>query len=276
MTAAEKYATHIDAVAAQRVRLYGEETIEDPWGGPMAQVFRFDPLRELGPSLDIIASYVQPQDVLIDAGGGAGRVSLPLSRRCREVINVDSSPGMGAEYESLAKEAGLTNARLRQANWLDAAGIQGDVVFCADVTYFMRDIVPFIQKLNDAAQRRVMITLWSVPPPNRMARLFQLVHGEEQEAAPGHPQLLGVLWEMGLLPDIHVMPEAPWWASEIPQSRERAVEMALESRWLKDEDQTKAASIVESHFPQLFEETAGHFRPLWIADARELLVTWET
>jgi hypothetical protein len=72
------------------------------------------------------------------------------------------------------------------------------------------------------------------------------------------------------------MPEAPWWAFEIPQSRERAIEMALESRWLKDEDQTKVAGIVEAHFQQLFEEKSGGFRPLWITDCRELLVTWET
>ena len=76
----------------------------------MAQRFRYDPHRSLDANLQVVASYVQPDDVLIDVGGGAGRVSLPLALRCRQVINVDSSPGMLAEFEVCAAEAGITNA----------------------------------------------------------------------------------------------------------------------------------------------------------------------
>ena len=61
---------------------------------------------------------------------------------------------------------------------MDADGVEGDVVFSADVAYFVRDIVPFIEKLQAAARRRVMITLWSVSPPNSEAALYELVYGE--------------------------------------------------------------------------------------------------
>ena len=36
---------------------------------------------------------------------------------------------------------------------MDAAGIEGDVVFSSDVTYFVKDIAPFVEKLA-AARRR--------------------------------------------------------------------------------------------------------------------------
>jgi hypothetical protein len=57
----------------------------------VAQRFRYDPHRSLDASLDLIASYVEPQDVLIDVGGGAGRICLPMALRCREGIVVDVS-----------------------------------------------------------------------------------------------------------------------------------------------------------------------------------------
>ena len=71
MTAAEIYAACIDAVSAQRLRIHGHQPQEDRFGGPEAQRFRCDPHRSLDANLQVIVSYVQPDDVLIDVGGGA-------------------------------------------------------------------------------------------------------------------------------------------------------------------------------------------------------------
>src|SRR2546429_7874140 len=205
MTAAETYAACIAAVRAQRARLHGAP-LQDPWGGPVARRFRYDPHRELDANLAVLASYTRPEDVLLDVGGGAGRVSLPLALRCREVITVDASPGMAAEFAAAAAGAGIANAHFVHANWLESEDLQGDVALTANVTYFVGDSVPFIEKLATAARRRVMITVWSVANPNQSAPLFPLVYGEEQVAAPGHRELLPVLWELGLLPEVHVLP----------------------------------------------------------------------
>ncbi len=43
---------------------------------------------------EVIASYVRPDDVVVDVGGGAGRVCLPLALQCKEVLNIEPSPGM--------------------------------------------------------------------------------------------------------------------------------------------------------------------------------------
>src|SRR3989475_327892 len=154
MTAAETYALRIDAVRAQRTRLHGAPPPDDTWGGRMAQRFRADPHRPLDANLTVLASYTRPEDVLLDVGGGAGRVALPLALRCHEVITVDASPGMGAEFAAAAAAAGIANARFIHANWLEAEGIQGDVALTSNVTYFVRDIVRFIEKLVTAARRR--------------------------------------------------------------------------------------------------------------------------
>ncbi len=58
-----------------------------------------------------------------------------------------------------AAEAGITNARSVRADWLEAEGIQGDVAITSNVTYFVRDIVRFVENLGAASRRRVMITV---------------------------------------------------------------------------------------------------------------------
>lgn len=275
MNAAAQYAAYQDAIAAQRARIYGREPPRDPWSGPLAGLFRFDPHRQLEPNLEVITSYVGPGDVVVDVGGGAGRVSLPLALRCREAVVVDPSPGMGQEFDASRQEAGISNARRVQASWLDVDGITGDVVFSADVAYFVRDIVPFVEKLESAARRRVMITLWSAAPPNSDAPLFHLVYGEEQAPVPGFRQLMALLWDMGILPDLLMLPEPPWWEGEVLQTREEALELAVEGRWLREEDRPRARKMLEQSFDRWFSSGVDGFRPQWREVSRELLITWE-
>jgi SAM-dependent methyltransferase len=280
MTAAETYAACIDAVRTQRARLHGAPP-DDPWGGLVARRFRADPHRPLDANLAVLASYTRPEDVFIDVGGGAGRVALPLALRCREVITVDASPGMGAEFAAAAAEAGIANARFVHANWLETVGLQGDVALTANVTYFVRDIVRFIKQLATAARRRVMITVWSVANPNQSAKLFHLVYGEEQVAAPGYRELLPVLWELGILPDVHVLPGVPQVAggpmgARLPQTPDEAVQLALQGQWLGPQDHTRARGLIEAHFSELFAPSPEGFQLLWRQEAREVLITWET
>jgi hypothetical protein len=149
------------------------------------------------------------------------------------------------------------------------------------VTYFVRDIVRFIKQLATAARRRVMITVWSVANPNQSAKLFHLVYGEEQVAAPGYRELLPVLWELGILPDVHVLPGVPQVAggpmgARLPQTPDEAVQLALQGQWLGPQDHTRARGLIEAHFSELFAPSPEGFQLLWRQEAREVLITWET
>jgi len=273
LDSAEAYANQVDKVGAQRTRLHGGEIQDDSWGGTTARRFRFDPLRQLGANIEAIASYVQPEDTVVDVGGGAGRVSLPLALRCQEVITVDPSPGMKAEFEAAAMEAGITNARFIHSDWLEMSQLTGDLAITSNVTYFVRDIVTFVRKMNETAQRRVVMTIWSVPPPNQSSAIFQLVYGEQQEQSPGHRELLPVLWEMGILPEVQVLSAS--FLDGLPKTREAAAQEATLGRWLSPNHQDLASAIIQEHFGELYEETAEGYRSLWRPDVRELLITWE-
>ena len=274
-SAAKQYAAMLDAVEEQQLRLFGPRPA-DIWTGQSAAQFRFDPHRELDANLAALASYVMPDDVVVDVGGGAGRVSLPLALRCREVLTVEPSAGMAAEYEGSRKEAGITNAHLIPASLMNAEGVEGDVAVTCDVTYFIRDIVPFIGKMQSVARRRVMITVWSEPPPNRGADLFRRVYGEPLAPMPGHRELLPVLWDMGILPDVRVLPDPTWWEDWQYATREEAIESVIFGRWSREGIRDTAYRIFDEQFDELFAPDGDGYRAVWRAPMRELLITWET
>ena len=284
MGAVEDYAAMVAAVDSQKERLHGPPR-PDIWGGVTAKRFRADPKREMDDNFQTRASFVRLDDIFVDAGGGAGRLGLPMALRCREVINVDSSPGMGQEFLGSASEAGIASARFVQYDWLDPDGapyaVEGDVVHAANVTYFVRDIERFVRNLEAAARRRVIITVWSVPNPMHSATLFKMVYGETQAVVPGYTHLLPALWEIGILPDVRFLPQLTTIDGVIqppvfPQSKEDAIGMALEGRWLAPQHRGRGEAVVTEHFEELFQEGPEGFVPQWIPDAHEVLMTWET
>ena len=274
-SAAEKYAALLDAVDEQQLRLFGPRPA-DIWTGQSAAQFRFDPRRDLDPNLAELAAYILPADVLVDVGGGAGRISLPFALRCREVLTVEPSAGMAAEYEGSREDAGITNARLVPSGWMDDHGIEGDVTLTCDVTYFVRDIVPFIEKLQAAARRRVMVLVWSEPPPNRGANLFRRVYGEPLAPMPGHRELLPVLWDMGILPDVRVLPSPTWWEDWHHPTRDEALDSVIFGRWSRENVRDRARNIFDEQFGELFAPDGDGYRAIWRQPMRELLITWET
>lgn len=286
MNAADAYAARVDAVVAQRTRLRGPQPPGDLFADlPSDHILLVsEPRRELDPNLAAIASYVEPEDVIVDVGGGAGRLDLPLALRCREVINVDPSAAMGAAFEATARRADIANVRFVHGGWPLADPPVGDLVLVNHVTYLTRDIVPFVMALEDAARRRVLITLNSPPAPAWHRDLFRLIHGEAEEVVPGHVELVDALWELGILPDVRVLPRtAP---PQIPPTpnREAAVHMTLTrfpaDQWalwpLGPELEARARRVVEERFDALFAETADGLVPRWMPPGHEILITWET
>ena len=279
MGAIEDYTALIDAVESQRDWLQGP-IIPDYWGGETAKRFRADPKRRMDDNFGILAAFVRPDDVFVDAGGGAGRFSLPMALRCHQVINVDPSLGMGQEFDESAAYAGIDNASFVLSDWLDVDGVEGDVVHAAHVTYFVRDITRFVANLESAARRRVIINLASVAGPMLNAKLFKMVYEEEQTLVPSYAYLLPALWEMGILPDVRFLPQGTTFDGvprppEFPQTKEEAVEVALAGIWLAPQHRDRADRVVRENFDELFQQEPEGFVPRWMPDVREVLITWE-
>ena len=283
-SAADRYAARVDAVLAQRTRLRGPQPPGDrraacPADHPLVKA---DPLRPLDPNLAVIASYIEADDVMIDVGGGAGRISLPLALRCRELIDVEPSPTMAMGFRRNAAGAEFTNARLIEGEWPDVDAPAGSVALVNHVTYMTREIVPFIKKLEQAGRRRVLITVNSVPGPSFQRALYQLVHGEAEEVVPGHVELINVIWELGILPDIRVLPQPTVPFTPAP-SRDAAIAGAIArfpgEQWgwwdLGSDLEGRLRLVLEARFDELFASDAEGFTPRYVTPGREILVTWE-
>ncbi len=285
MTAAEHYAARVNAVLAQRARLRGAEPPGDLFGDlePDHPLLKADPRRPLNANLTALADLIEPSDAIVDVGGGAGRMSLPLALRCRSVTNVDPSASMGAAFLANAKAAGIANVSLIQGDWLTADTTQGTVALVNHVTYLTGDIVPFIKKLERAGSRRVVLTVNAPPPPSWNRVLFQIVHGEAEEVVPGHAELLNVLWEMGRLPDLKMLlPPSVRYVVPLP-SRAAAVAFAVQrlaneqwAHWpVAAAFEARTGAKVEQHFEELFAQGADGFAPRWITLGSEVLITWQ-
>ena len=266
------YAELVEAVLDQRRRRHGEEDLIAQWTR-RAPLFRFDPHRRFESNLEVLASFVSPSDHVLEVGGGAGRVCLPLALRCQHATNVEPSPAMAEQFLASASEANIRNITVVPEEWLNAGSLQAEVVIAADVTYFVADIGPFVRKLDVAAQRRVMIWIWSVPPPNRHATLFELVHEEALAPVPGHRELLPVLWDMGLLPDVLMLPERFSWPETLPRTRTEAIRFAREQ--VQGRAQPDVEERLEANFDRLFERQGERYAPRWRPDAAGMLITWE-
>jgi ubiquinone/menaquinone biosynthesis C-methylase UbiE len=68
-------------------------------------LLKADPRRPLDGNVKAI-ELIEPLDTIIDVGGGAGRMSLPLALRCRSVTNIDPSAKMGAACDLVTWQTG--------------------------------------------------------------------------------------------------------------------------------------------------------------------------
>ena len=274
MSSADLYAKMVDASTQQRDEMtHGRDA--DRWGAIAAR-FRADPHRVPEPVLQAVLEYIAPRHIVLDVGGGAGRYALPIALRCRQVLNVEPSPGMGAAFEASAMEAGISNARWVCSGWNEVTGLSGEVSIAAHVTYFVRDILPFLERLASASRERVVIVLAATPPPNRIQHAFNVAHALEFAPVPGYQELLAVLWDMGILPDVRVLdyddtlaPEPAW------PTREQAIDELLVNPLLSGA-LPRARERVDARFDELFDGVPGAYQRRQTWDRRTLLITWPT
>ncbi len=271
-SAAGRYAAVYDAVVAAD-HFVDHRKPGDHWA-EMAEMFRLDPRRPRDANLSRLIDYLEPSDVLLDVGGGAGRISLALADCVKEVVLIEPSDGMREQFIAARDQAGITNARITSDWWMDSDET-GDVVHLSDVTYFVRDIVPFVAKLHNAAARRVMITVWSPTPGDMASDLREVVRGDRPPPWPGLPELAAVLWEMGLLPEIRPLPDEPWWLTDAERNLSDADAIALAMRWLDSDDDATRQSV-SANLERFFQRTDHGLTPRWLSQARTVLLTWET
>ena len=269
--ATERYAEMVRARERQKAELATPLT-EERWA-EYAPTYRFDPRREPEPQLAAVIGLLESGDELIEVGGGAGRIGLPLALRARSLVNVEPSAGMRAQFDICIAEHGIENTRALASLWPPTEPMRADLVVSADVTYFVAEIEPFLLALDRAARRRVALLTWTVPPPNVNAPLFRLAFGVEEAPAPSFRELLPILWENGIVPDVRVVDEWFTWPERLPTDEASAIEFALAE--LEPRDEPAARRQVTAHLDELYKR-GEVWKPTWRTPSQAMLITWPT
>ena len=273
MTAIDRYRAMVTARQEQQARLatpYGES-----YWDRFAHTYRFDPNRLPERSIREVIRRMEYFDTeIIEVGGGAGRVGLPLLLRGKSLRNVEPSAAMREQFRLLVWQHELEHAEVIASSWPTEEALSADLVVSADVTYFVSDIEPFLRAMHEAARRRVALLTWTVPPPNIDAELFRLAFGEEQLPSPGFPELLSVLWEMDIVPDVLVIDDEPFaWPERRPTNDDEA--MAFVFNELCPRDEEAVSERLRPIIGELFMRDDAYL-PTWRKRAKAMLITWST
>ena len=108
------------------------------------------------------------------------------------------------------------------------------------------------------------------------------MHGEAEEVVPGHVELINAIWELGILPDIRVLPQPTVPFTPAP-SRDAAIAGAIArfpgEQWgwwdLGSDLKARLRSVLDARFDELFAAGAEGFVPRYVAPGREILITWQ-
>jgi SAM-dependent methyltransferase len=188
----------------QSIRAQDGIEINDFWQ-KYARNFRSDPFRTDDLVVNRLLLEVNENKSLLDVGGGAGRLSLPLSLKAKHVTVLDSSDSMLQELNDSLVEFNIKNICPIKSTWEEAQVGSEDIVLCSHVTYGVTDIKLFIEKLIASANEAVLILGFFDAPQTFLAPFWERVHKEERINLPGLSDLMKVLWELEYYPNLEVL-----------------------------------------------------------------------
>jgi SAM-dependent methyltransferase len=160
------------------------------------------------PFVQTLRAAVQPSDTLLDIGAGAGRYCLPLAPHVARVTAVEPSPGMRAQLAAAAEFRNLGNVDVVAGYWPAATVEPHDIVVLANVLYFVRDIVPFLETLDRSARRACYVLHRVEPRLTPALARWQELGGQAPPPEPGFLDLYNVLFAMGIRASARLLPRA--------------------------------------------------------------------
>ena len=236
---------------------------------PFETQFKDDPLRTEDPVLNRLRCGLKPEQTVLDVGGAAGRFAIPLALTTKHVTVVEPSASMIGWLEDDAQKFGVVNLSSIHQPWEEAVVVQHDLVLCAYVLHGVTEIIEFIEKLRCHAKQDVVILEHMTPPDSLVNPVWEAVHGEKRIGTPGVPELLNVLWEMDIYPDVQMFEGT---RPRTVQTREQG--LRLLRRLLFVEPDTAQDRSLQDAMEELMVETPAGLTIKGAAPGRQALISW--
>ncbi len=270
MTAVEAWVTRVEAHHEQSRRIQEQSAwAPDESGRYVAGMFVADPRRTDDPVLNRLLQAVSPATSVLDVGGGAGRYALPLALVCKEVIVIEPDPGMVRALREQMAHHRIANITVVEEKWQDARVEPTDVVLCAHVIYDVVAIREFVQWLTVHARERVLLVANMPWRMHVLSAFWPLVHDEDRITLPSVPELLPLLWELGVFPNLEMLSINP---PEPFGDRERLLAIVRRMIYVKPGSDQDAR--LQSALDALTDEVPGGIALRDAAPLREALVSW--
>jgi SAM-dependent methyltransferase len=207
LSAADNWRAMVEAEEAQTNELRSDDR-SDYWQG-LSSLFKQDPRRTDDPDVSVLSRFIDADSTVLDVGAGAGRIALPLALKTRRVVAIEPSAAMCKDLAELKAEYNIDNVDVVESTWEEASVEPADVAFSAHVVYTVKDIGAFLEKLTTSARRTAAVIVWVRAPLYFLGPLWRDVYGIERLNLPAFPELLEVLWEMGIEPQVELGPARP-------------------------------------------------------------------
>ena len=143
-------------------------------------------------------------DTVLDVGCGEGSVTIPLAKRVKKVIGLDSSPKMLEYLEKRANDNDIDNI---ECNLKPIEDISYDEIGDMDVVVCSRSlngIIPIedvLAELNKIANKYVFITIFG-PENKKIEKDFDKELGIKTEDFPDYNYFFNILFNMGIYANI--------------------------------------------------------------------------
>lgn len=149
---------------------------------------------------------LRPSDTLLDIGAGTGRYEPTLARAVARVLALEPSPTMRAHLEQRLAAEQIGNVAVVAERWPEADLPPCDVAIAAHVVYGVREIGPFLQRMERVARRAAFVLLHMQHPAAFISAFWQRVYGEPRLPLPSAVECFNVLHQLGIPAQFSLIP----------------------------------------------------------------------
>ncbi len=179
----------------------------DFWAG---QAGRFANAASQAPQPDGFMQFLLPQlrpsDRLLDIGAGTGRYEPMLAGAVAELLALEPSAAMRERLEQRIAEEQIGQVQVIAEGWPEAAVPPCDVVIAAHVLYGVREIEPFLRRMDAVAQRACFLLLGYRHPASFVGAFWERLHGAPRLPLPGALECLNALYQLGIPAQLALVP----------------------------------------------------------------------
>ena len=143
-------------------------------------------------------------DTVLDVGCGEGSVTVPLAKKVKKVIGIDSSPKMLEYLEKRAEDNGIDNIEtvlkpIEEISYDEIGDV--DVVVCSRSLNGIIPIEEVLTELNRIANKYVFITIFG-PENKKIEKDFDRELGIQTEDFPDYNYFFNILFNMGIYANV--------------------------------------------------------------------------